>query len=186
MAESQAQAWAEDLGVPVLTDGADGNNVGIAWLPQNSGGHNATRSSAETAYYDPVRDRENLHLLVRHYGATVMFDGQQTTGVKIESRDGLGSRVIDSTKVILAAGTVNTPRILQLSGIGPASLLESLGIDVVVDLPGVGANFQDHPSFMLIYNCEALFFFFFFLFTFFFSPSGPYNSSKTVLNLLFR
>ncbi|KAL2754836.1 hypothetical protein ACRALDRAFT_211543 [Sodiomyces alcalophilus JCM 7366] len=150
-AELQAQAWAEDLEVPVLTDGADGHNVGIAWLPQNSG-HNATRSSAETAYYDPVSDRANLHLLVRHYGAAVKFEGNETTGVEIASRDGNDSRVVQSSSVVLAAGTVNTPRILQLSGIGPASLLESLDIDVVVDAPGVGANFQDHPSFMLIYD----------------------------------
>lgn len=137
-----------------MKDGADGKNVGIAWLPQNSDGVDAVRSTAETAYYAAARDRPNLHLLVRHYCAAVEFEGNATTGVKIVSRDGDASEFIASNKVILAAGTVNTPRILQLSGIGPKKLLGSLGIDTVVDAPGVGANFQDHPSFYVAYECE--------------------------------
>jgi choline dehydrogenase-like flavoprotein len=128
--------------------------VGIAWLPQNSGGKEAVRSSAETAYYHPARNRINLHLLIRHYGAAVKFVGNTTTGVEIASRDGNESKFVSSDNVILAAGTVNTPRILQLSGVGPAALLESLDIDVVVDSPGVGANFQDHPTFTVIYECR--------------------------------
>ncbi|OLN97867.1 Pyranose dehydrogenase 3-like protein 2 [Colletotrichum chlorophyti] len=148
----QARAWYADIRVPNLRDGADGDNVGIAWLPQNSGGENGTRSSAETAYFDPAKDRENLHLLVRHYGALVKFEGNVTAGVEIASRDGLGTKFIKSKNVILAAGAINTPRILQLSGVGPAGLLTSLGIDVVVDLPGVGANFQDHPAIFMVYD----------------------------------
>lgn len=139
-----------------LKDGADGKNVGIAWLPQNSGSDDAERSSAETAYYAVARDRPNLHLLVRHYCAAVKFDGNTTAGVHISSRDGGESRFIASEHVVLAAGTVNTPRILQLSGIGPTKLLKSLGISTVVDAPGVGANFQDHPSFYMAYQCKGL------------------------------
>ncbi|SPO06741.1 related to alcohol oxidase [Cephalotrichum gorgonifer] len=151
-AEFQARAWSDDLGARVLADGADGRNVGLSWLPQNADGREATRSSAETAYYAPVSGRPNLHLLVRHYGATVKFDGSVVTGVEIVSRDGEESEFVSSKHVVLAAGTVNTARILQLSGIGPAKLLESLGIDLVVDSPGVGANFQDHPSFFAVYQ----------------------------------
>lgn len=150
----QAEAWAEDLEAPILKDGADGKNVGLAWLPQNSDGVEGVRSSAETAYYAPASDRSNLHLLVRHYGGAIQFKGNSTTGIEIVSRDGGESKLVSSRHVILAAGTVNTPRILQLSGIGPAKQLESLGIDAVVDAPGVGANFQDHPSFMMIYECK--------------------------------
>ncbi|KAI9151361.1 GMC oxidoreductase [Paramyrothecium foliicola] len=151
-AEPMAKAWTEDLDTRRLKDGADGKNVGIAWLPQNSDGKKATRSSAETAYYNPVSSRPNLHLLVRHYGAAVRFNGKTTSGVQITGRDGKQSKFIRSKNVVLAAGAVNTPRILQLSGIGPASLLKQYGIKVVVDLPGVGANFQDHPSFMMFYQ----------------------------------
>lgn len=152
-AELQAEAWADDLGAAVLVDGADGQNVGIAWLPQNSG-IEAVRSSAVTEYYGAAQDRPNIHLLVQHYCAGVKFDGDATTGVEITSRDGENSKVVSSKNVILAAGAVNTPRILQLSGIGPTKLLESLNIDVVVDAPGVGANFQDQPSFYLAFECN--------------------------------
>lgn len=151
--ELQAQAWVDDFDAPELTDGADGKNVGIAWLPQNSDGKEAVRSSAETAYYHAVSNRTNLHLLVRHYGAAVKFDGNTTAGVQVASRDGGKAKFVSSENVVLTAGTVNTPRILQLSGIGPAKLLESLNIDVVVDAPGVGANFQDHPTFSVVYEC---------------------------------
>lgn len=149
----QAEAWIEDLGARELVDGADGSNVGIAWLPQDSDGKKAERSSAETAYYAPASSRPNLHLLVRHYGGTIRFTENKTEGIKIISRDGRKSRVISSRNIILAAGTINTPRILQLSGIGPARLLGSLNISVVVDAPGVGANFQDHPSFYMNFDC---------------------------------
>ncbi|KAH7305511.1 GMC oxidoreductase [Stachybotrys elegans] len=148
----EASAWANDMDVPVLADGANGQNVGLAWLPQNSDGIQAVRSSAETAYYQPASRRPNLHLLVRHYGAAVKFEGNSTVGVEITSHDDSDSRFIASKNVVLAAGTVNTPRILQLSGIGPAKLLQSLDIDVIVDAPGVGANFQDHSSFFVFYQ----------------------------------
>ncbi|KAK1484403.1 GMC oxidoreductase [Colletotrichum abscissum] len=149
-----AQAWAQDIKVHTLKDGAAGDNVGIAWLPQNSGGPNATRSTAETAYFNPVSARENLHLLIRHYGAAIRFEGNTTTGIVIGSRDGSETKFVESRNVVLAAGAVHTPQLLQLSGIGPQKLLKSLDIEVVVDLPGVGANFQDHPSIFMVYDCK--------------------------------
>ncbi|KFA45613.1 hypothetical protein S40293_08627 [Stachybotrys chartarum IBT 40293] len=154
-AELQARAWIEDINASVLRDGADGKNVGIAWIPQSSDGVESVRSYAETAYFNPVSNRRNLDLLILHYGTTVKFDGTDTAGVEIASRDTGKVKFVSSKNVVLAAGAVNTPRILQLSGIGPARLLHSLGINVLVDAPGVGANFQDHPSFMLFYQCKT-------------------------------
>ncbi|KAH0435646.1 choline dehydrogenase [Colletotrichum camelliae] len=151
-ADLQARAWAEDIKVSKLKDGSDGDNVGIAWLSQNSGGKNATRSTSETAYFNPASDRSNLHLLIRHYGGTIKFEGNVTAGIDVASRDGTRTRFVRSRNVILAAGAVNTPRILQLSGIGPSKLLKGLGINVTVDSPGVGANFQDHPSVFMVYD----------------------------------
>ncbi|KAK1962073.1 GMC oxidoreductase [Colletotrichum sublineola] len=148
----QARAWAEDIKVPALKDGADGDNVGIAWLPQNSGGESAARSTSETAYFRPVKGRQNLHLIVRHYGAALKFEGNNTIGIDIRSRDSSETKFVRSENIVLAAGTVNTPRLLQLSGIGAEKLLKSLDIDVLVDLPGVGANFQDHPSIFMVYD----------------------------------
>ncbi|VUC28895.1 unnamed protein product [Clonostachys rosea] len=152
-AELMAKAWTDDLGTPALTDGADGRNVGRAWLPMSADGQEAVRSCAETAYYNPVSHRKNLDLLVRHYGSRIRFRDNVVTGVEIVSRDDAQkSKFVSSSQTILAAGTVNTPRILQLSGIGPKQLLDTLNIDVVMDAPGVGANFQDHPSFFMVYE----------------------------------
>ncbi|TLD18637.1 hypothetical protein PspLS_10214 [Pyricularia sp. CBS 133598] len=153
----QAAAWTDDPQEPMRRDGAGGNNVGISWLPQNSDGVKGTRSASTTAYYDPVSARDSLDLLVRHYAGRVLFDSDQAvTGVVIHSRDEDGplsdGRVVVPKEVILAAGAINTPRLLQLSGIGQASYLESIGIHVVADLPGVGANFQDHPAVFVIYD----------------------------------
>ncbi|KAF9872161.1 choline dehydrogenase [Colletotrichum karsti] len=152
VAALQTRSWVEDIKAPKLKDGADGNNVGIAWLPQNSGGKNGTRSTSETAYFNTVSDRKNLHLIVRHYGGAIKFEGNVTAGIDVASRDGTRTRFVRSRNIILAAGAVNTPRILQLSGIGPSKLLKGLGIEVKVDAPGVGANFQDHPSVFMAYD----------------------------------
>jgi choline dehydrogenase-like flavoprotein len=96
---------------------------------------------------------------VRHYGAKIVFEGNGTTaaGVQINSRDSANStRFIASKNIIMASGAINTPRLLQLSGIGPKALLESLDIKTLVDAPGVGANFQDHPAMYLSYTCKFM------------------------------
>lgn len=140
-----------------LREGNNGSHTGVIFAAQTVSGITGNRSSAATAYYQPVADRTNLHLLVRHFGAMIEFQGNSTTasGVKVTSRDSKSdSRSIASSNVVLATGAINTPRLLQISGIGPAKLLESLDIDVRVDAPGVGANFQDHPVMYLSFNCK--------------------------------
>lgn len=118
------------------------------------------RQSAGVAYYQPVDNRKNLHLLVRHYGAKIAFEDNSTTaaGLQVNSRDSFNdTRFIASSNIVVASGALNTPRLLQLSGIGPKDLLESHDIGVKVDAPGVGANFQDHPAMYLSFQCEFLF-----------------------------
>ncbi|TDZ73333.1 Dehydrogenase xptC [Colletotrichum trifolii] len=151
----QREAFLNDIGLPLLEDhGAGGNNVGVAQLPQNHEGKNVTRSTSRSGYYDSVADsRQNLNLLIKHYASKVKFEEKKAVGVNVISRETGETSLIKANKeVILAAGGVSTPRLLQLSGVGPASLLEPLGIDVVADLPGVGANYQDHPWMMVLYN----------------------------------
>ena len=157
--ELEAQAWVSDLNTTYARDGADGNNTGLIWTAQTVSGVTGERSSAGTAYYQPVSNRANLHLLVRHYGAKIIFEGNSTTaaGIQVNSRDSANStRVIASSNIIVASGAINTPRLLQLSGIGPKDLLESLDIDTLVDAPGVGANFQDHPAMYLSFKCKYM------------------------------
>jgi choline dehydrogenase-like flavoprotein len=96
---------------------------------------------------------------VRHYGSKIVFERNSTSaaGIQIHSRDFANStRFIASKNIIMASGAINTPRLLQLSGVGPKDLLDSLDIDTVVDAPGVGANFQDHPAMYLSFTCTFM------------------------------
>ncbi|KAH8880518.1 GMC oxidoreductase [Thozetella sp. PMI_491] len=137
-----------DAGIPWRDDGgADGNNVGLAWIPENIDPNNVTRSYSRTAYYNPAASRSNLRLLTNSYVSTIILERGTAKGVNIVSRQ-TGELSIARAKeeVILAAGSIHTPQILQLSGIGPEPALRSLGIKPNENLPGVGANFQDHPT----------------------------------------
>jgi choline dehydrogenase-like flavoprotein len=156
--ELEAQAWVSDLNTTYAREGADGNNTGLIWAAQTVSGITGNRSSAGVAYYQPVSNRTNLHLLVRHYGAKIVFEGNSTSAavIQIHSRDSANStRFVASKNIIMASGAINTPRLLQLSGIGPKDLLDSLDIDTLVDAPGVGANFQDHPAMYLSFTCKS-------------------------------
>lgn len=87
--------------------------------------------------------------------AKALFQGNKTTGIEfLPTTGGNSTTVLASREVILAAGGLHTPQILQLSGVGPESLLTSFGIDVVSNLPGVGQNFQDQPTITMSYNCK--------------------------------
>lgn len=144
--------------MPYVREGADGNNTGLLWCAQTVSSFTGERSTAGTAYYQPISNRTNLHLLTRHYAAKIDFISNSTTasGVHINGRDSSNdTRLIASPNVILAAGAINTPKLLQLSGIGPKDLLDSHDIDVVVNAAGVGANFQDHPVMYLNYQCKT-------------------------------
>ncbi|HVL59353.1 MAG TPA: GMC oxidoreductase, partial [Burkholderiaceae bacterium] len=104
---------------------------------------NGWRSSAASAFLRPVLGRPNLTLLTRAAVHRVLFDGTRATGVEW-SRRGQVQRVRAVREVILAAGAIQSPQLLQLSGVGPAALLERFGIRVVADSPEVGENLQDH------------------------------------------
>jgi choline dehydrogenase-like flavoprotein len=133
----------------------DGNNIGAAWIPSTLDGKNVTRSYGRTAHYNPVAHRQNLELLIKHYVSTVSIIDKIARGINIHSlSDNKTVLVRAKREVIIAAGAPHTPQVLQLSGIGPASLLNSLNIPVVEDLPGVGANFQDHAWAFVTANSE--------------------------------
>jgi choline dehydrogenase-like flavoprotein len=144
-----------ELGVPSVKEHANGHAVNLFWVPNSLDPKNETRSYARTAHYDPVKSRANYHLLVNHYVDKVTFAKGSTVanGVIIRSVDNSTTLTATAKKeVILAAGALTTPRILQRSGIGPTKLLREARIDVKVKLEGVGANFQDHPTGFVIYS----------------------------------
>lgn len=98
--------------------------------------------------------RPNLHLLTGHTVTQILFRNLTAYGIKMTSRADNTTSVAFATKeIVMAAGAVHTPQLLQLSGIGPRDVLEAAGISVRLDLPAVGANFQDHPVAYVTWNC---------------------------------
>jgi choline dehydrogenase len=122
-------------------NGARQEGVGYCQVTQRRG----RRHSAARAYLAPARRRANL-TLVKHAVATrVVFHADRAAGVEYRDARGVSQRANARRRVILAAGAIETPKLLLLSGIGPAEELRGLGIDVVADVPGVGRNLQEHP-----------------------------------------
>ncbi|KAB2570998.1 putative choline dehydrogenase protein [Lasiodiplodia theobromae] len=149
----------EELGLTFQKDQGAGNNTGLVWAPSALDIKTMTRSSSLTAYYDPVSTRKNLNLLTEHKVNQVILASDLTAqGVKITSlADGSVSSVYAKKEVILAAGAIHTPQILQLSGIGPKSVLKAAGVKVKLDLAAVGSNFQDHPVAYSMWNLNQTF-----------------------------
>ncbi|WP_375483701.1 choline dehydrogenase [uncultured Jatrophihabitans sp.] len=113
------------------------------------------RWSAARAYLHPVLHRRNLDLVTFAHVTEVTFDGARATGVRYER--GVGrlrqTKTVAAGTVVLCGGAINTPQLLQLSGIGDATELEALGLDVRADLPGVGRNLQDHLEVYIQHAC---------------------------------
>lgn len=144
-------------GVDVPIDGAGGKN-GLFWFTTSMDPNDFTRSYARTGHWDGL-DRDNYELVTGTKVRRVVLEDGRAVGVEVHPRgDREEVSVIKARKeVILAAGAIHTPQVLQLSGIGGEKALEEVGIEVLVDLPGVGANFQDHhyiPS--VRYQCKSL------------------------------
>lgn len=142
---------AESVSGPINKDPYNGNNVGTYMALSSIDKTNWQRSFSRNGYLDPVSDRSNLHVLTGHTVTSIMFDRSgkraQATGVHYAASPNEAIHTVHANKeVIICGGAINSPQILQLSGIGDKNLLNDLGIDVVVDLPGVGENLQDHVS----------------------------------------
>ncbi|PGH23048.1 hypothetical protein AJ80_02821 [Polytolypa hystricis UAMH7299] len=152
--ENFYRGW-NSIGITTDRDPNDGTAVGAFYGPSTLDFKNQSRSYARLAHYDRVIERRpNYHLITGQRATKISFDKKKrATGVTFISRDEEISHSIRAKKeVILAAGAVHSPQILQLSGVGPKKLLSSLDIDVVVDLPGVGFNFQDQPAMFMSFK----------------------------------
>ena len=130
----------QQAGYP-LTDDVNGyRQEGFARFDRNI--HRGRRVSASRAYLHPAMKRPNLRVETSAMVTAIRFEGKRAVGVNYTRRG--KSVAVDAGEVILCGGSINTPQLMQASGVGPAGHLESLGIDVVHDLPGVGENLQDH------------------------------------------
>ncbi|KKK26825.1 hypothetical protein ARAM_006613 [Aspergillus rambellii] len=149
-------AWyeaARHIGMQPRLDPNAGANTGVFNPPFALNATTWTRSSAKRNHYDRGVTRPNYHFLANTTVARVIFDGTQATGVEyLPTAGGRISRAFASREVLVAAGALHTPQILQLSGVGPRNLLNSLDIPVVSDLPGVGSNLQDQTTFPVQYT----------------------------------
>jgi choline dehydrogenase len=135
-------AAAHELGFADEPDKNDQGAPGVGPVPQNV--VDGVRLNTALAYLDPHRDRENLTVLGDTTVRRVLFEGATAVGVEVSS--GGSVRTILAGEVVLSAGSVKSPHLLLVSGVGPRDDLERFGIDVVADLPGVGTGFSDHPQ----------------------------------------
>jgi choline dehydrogenase len=144
-------AAAEQCGYRRNADfnGADQEGFGYYQLTTRNG----RRCSASVAYLKSARRRHNLKVVSGALATRVLFEGRRATGVEYRQH-GLKHVVHATAEIILAGGTFNTPQLMQLSGLGPASLLRQHGIAVIADLPGVGADLQDHFHARMVYRCR--------------------------------
>jgi choline dehydrogenase len=141
----------QQAGYP-LTDDVNGyRQEGFAPFDRNV--HRGRRLSAARAYLHPVSSRPNLDIETRAFVTKVLFDGTRAIGVEyVRGRDSSPKRAM-AGDVVLCGGAINTPQLLQLSGVGNAAELEPLGVPMVADLPGVGEHLQDHLEVYVQYAC---------------------------------
>src|SRR5258707_2424098 len=133
---------ARQMDMPILDDVNGPMRPGAGYINMNIA-EDGTRVSAVRAFLHPALSRPNLTLLLNIQVVKLNFKGTRCVGVKLMT-DGAVKDITAHKEVILAAGTINSPKLLMLSGVGEAKALRSLGIDVVENLPGVGENLQDH------------------------------------------
>src|ERR1700733_8554001 len=122
---------------------------GIGYI--NSTIRQGRRWSANKAFLEPVRSRKNLTVMINTEASCIQFDGRRAVGIE-GKRDGTMIKYNAGREIILATGTLHSPKLLQLSGIGPGEHLQSLGIPVVQDSPEVGANLREHLVFRIQYR----------------------------------
>lgn len=148
-------AWTE-MGIETSKECAGGDKEGVCWMPISQHPITARRSHSGLGHYASVLPRSNYHVLVKHQVTRIVYKnglGHGPPAVEVRSlTDDRLSNITAQAEVIIAAGALNTPTILQRSGIGSKTTLSAAGIPVLHELPGVGANLQDHSGPALTWN----------------------------------
>ncbi len=139
----------QQAGYPLTEDVNGFQQEGFGKFDQNI--YRGRRHNAARAYVHPVKNRANLQVQCHALGSKVLFDGKKAIGVEYKKGNSLCRAY--GGEVICCGGAINSPQLLQLSGIGNGAELRDLGIDVVADLPGVGQNLQDHLELYVQYAC---------------------------------
>lgn len=149
------QQTLEGLGFPKSEDTTK-QSCGPIFVPDTIHPASKTRSYAGNAYLEPARSRENLTVIPKAAVSRILFDrtGNAVTATGIEYIKDNKTQTAAGKEIILTAGTINSPRLLELSGIGDAKRLEKLGIEVIVNNPNVGENLQNHPMCGLSFEAQ--------------------------------
>ena len=142
---------AEQAGIPATSDFNRGDNEGVGYFEVNQ--RNGWRWSAAKGFLHPIRHRPNLTVWTGRQAARLSIDGENRRCRGVDMLD--GGQAIARREVILSAGAVGSPHLLQLSGIGPAGLLRRHGVAILQDLPGVGANLQDHLQLRTVFSVKG-------------------------------
>ena len=135
---------AEGMGIPRIPDYNAGVQFGTGYFQRYI--HNGKRVSAAKAFLRPALRRRSTSLRTRSQVVEIVLEGRKAIGIRYRDGTGREQTVRARREIIISAGAINSPKILQLSGIGPGELLKQLGIPVRVALPGVGENLRDHYS----------------------------------------
>ena len=118
--------------------------MGVSYVQRTT--HKRRRVSTARAFLNPAKSRPNLTVRTNAFATRIVLEGKRAVGIEYSKggRGGQAMKVRANREVILSGGTINSPQLLQLSGVGPSALLNTLGIEVLHDLPGVGENLRDH------------------------------------------
>ena len=132
---------AQQVGIPLTTDLNGHQHEGVGYSQMSRNGR--FRGSTARTFLAQAKGRQNLRVETKAFATKLLFEGKRCVGVAFR-QEGHDRQARAAREVILSGGTINSPHLLQVSGIGPAAHLKSIGVDVLHDLPGVGANLSDH------------------------------------------
>jgi choline dehydrogenase-like flavoprotein len=144
---------AVEAGIPRVSDFNTGSNEGISYFHVNQ--KSGRRWSAARGFLKPALSRPNLKVEINAQATRILFEGKRAVGVEV-LQNGTLRRIHARKEVVLSAGAVASPQLLQLSGIGDGHLLQQHGIPVIHHLPGVGENLQDHLQLRPIYKVQGV------------------------------
>jgi choline dehydrogenase len=145
------RAAAAQTGIPNTNDFNRGNNEGCGYFEVNQ--KRGVRWSAADAFLHPVTSRPNLTVLTKALVRQIYFDGKRVSGIALW-HDDEPARATIVGELVLAAGAIGSPQLLQLSGVGSGGLLQDHGVPLVADIPGVGENLQDHLQMRLVFKVK--------------------------------
>ncbi len=143
---------AEEIAIPKIDDFNNGDNEGSGYFPVNQ--KNGVRWNSRKAFLNTAQKRSNLRIITGAQAEKLRFSGKKATGLELVV-NGQEGYVTAHKEVLLSAGAIGSPQILQLSGIGPADVLNNNGIDVFHELKGVGENLQDHLQIRTIFKVQG-------------------------------